>query len=210
MNQSLRGPKILTFSGVAALVLSIAAGVVAAVMFLGLLPTGVLSSNGGDGPDAVGSVEAPGTMEVDLEADLAYAFYLARDAGMSNARLESRPEVTGPDGEEVHVSSAPSVSGNIGRGGTRAATVGGFRADTSGTYTVDVPPALFAGDGARVILVEDQEVMPFVTGIFGTVVLVLVAVALGILALGLLAGGIVWWVVRRRAAPSAPSVPARP
>ncbi|WP_250445376.1 hypothetical protein [Actinotalea sp. C106] len=207
MNQSLRGPKILTFSGVAALALSIAAGVVAAVMFFGLLPTGVLSSNGGDGPDAVASVEAPGTMQVDLEADVAYAFYLARDAGMSNARLEARPEVTGPDGQEMAVSSAPSVSGNIGRGSTRAATVGGFRAGSSGTHTVDVPGALFAGDDARVILVEDQEVMPFVTGIFGTVVLVLVAVALGTVGLGLTVGGIVWWVVRRRSTPAAPSRP---
>lgn len=199
--RSTRGAKVLTFSGAFLLLLTVVVAVLVARVFVGVLPTGVVTSGGEPGPAVVASVDAPGAVEVELEADR-YAVYLAQPSTGSDdpedaVGLAGDLLVTGVDGTVVDASGSTHVSMSTGRGGVSAHTVASFTITEPGTYEVIVPPTT-DGSPATVLLTPDQDFAPFFAGIFGSVLGVFVAIGLGILGFLMTAGGIVWWVLARR------------
>lgn len=195
--RSTRGPAGLTLAGV---LLVLAAAVVAAVLargMAGMLPTDLLDADGEPASGVVGVVDAPGTARMDLEADTDYAVYLAMQAPGEDAALADDVRVQAPDGRVTQASSAAEVSVTTSRGPTTAWTVGAFETNEAGTYTLTAP-AVRGGADALVLVAPDQPVLPFVAGIFGTVLGVFVAIGLSLAGVPMTVLGVVWW--RRRAA----------
>lgn len=203
----LRGPRALTFSGAALLVLALAAGVVAGVLAVRTLPTDVLDLRGGDGDGVLLAVPVPGTGVVELDPG-DHAIYLALAAG---AALTSDPDaaitVTGPDGEPVRL-HAPGVSSETTMGGTTASTVTGFSADVAGTYTVTAVEDGLPSD-ARLLVVVDPGFGSFFGGLAGTIAGVFAAIGLGLVGLTLAVTGAVLWYLRSRPGRPGPAVPGR-
>jgi hypothetical protein len=75
--------------------------------------------------------------------------------------------------------------------------VGSFTITEPGTYTV-IAPATEDGSTATVLLTLDQDVRPFLAGVFGSILGVFLAVGPGLVGVFMTAGGIVWWVLARR------------
>lgn len=199
--RSTRGAKVLTFSGAFVLLLTIAVGIGVARVFVGVLPVGVLASDGGPGPETVASLDAPGAVEVELDADR-YAVYVAqptdgRGADDDPVGLASDLLVADPDGAVVDTSGGTHVSSTTGRGGVTAHTVASFTITEPGTYQV-VAPATEDGSPATVLIAPDQDFAPFFAGIFGSILGVFLAIGLGLIGGLMLVGGIVWWVLARR------------
>lgn len=194
--RSTRGPAGLTVAGV---LLLVAAGVVAAVVargMAGMLPTDLLGADGKPASGVVGVVDAPGTARMDLEADTDYAVYLAMPAPAEDAALADDVRVQAPDGRVTQASSAADVSVTTTRGPTTAWTVGAFETNEAGTYTLTAPAVTGGGD-ALVLVAPDRPVLPFVAGIFGTVLGVFVAIGLALAGVPMTVLGAVWWRRRR-------------
>lgn len=195
---SLVAPVTLTAVGVVVLLVAAAVAVVVVRLFLGLLPLDVLDGDGEPGPGVLAVIGAPGSSTVVLDGDTDYALYLLVPHEVAHVGLDSRPEVTAPDGSAVDVRDAAAVSVNASRGGMTASTVAGFTTGEAGTYTVAVPAA--SVDDARVLVVEDEQAMRFLSGALGTVAGVALLCVLAVAGLGATIGGAVWWVHRARAA----------
>ncbi|MFS0702234.1 hypothetical protein AB6N24_19855 [Cellulomonas sp. 179-A 4D5 NHS] len=202
--RSTRGAKILTAGGALLLLLTLVVGIGVARVFLGVLPLGVVTSQGEPGPAVVASLDAPGATEVELPADR-YAVYVAQPSadrggagdGDDAVGLAADLVVTGADGTAVDTSRGPQVTSTTGGGGVTAHTVASFTITEPGTYTVVAPPTE-DGSTATVLLAPDQDFAPFLAGIFGSILGVFLAIGLGLVGFLLLAGGIVWWVLARR------------
>lgn len=198
--RSTRGAKILTFSGAFMLLLTLAVGVVVVRTFVGVLPLGLVTSQGEPGSEVVASLDAPGVTEVELAADR-YAVYVAQPSTGDDAEnvvgLATDLLVTSSDGTVVDTSHGTQVTATTGGGGVTAHTVASFTITEPGTYTV-IAPATEDGSPATVLLAPDQDFAPFFAGIFGSILGVFLAIGLGLLGFLMLLGGIVWWVVARR------------
>ncbi|MGW6130188.1 hypothetical protein ACWFNE_09195 [Cellulomonas sp. NPDC055163] len=200
--RSTRGATILIAGGVLVLLLTLALGTGVARVFLGVLPLGVVTSQGEPGSAVVASLDAPGVTEVELAADR-YAVYLAqpsvdRERGDgAGSGLASDLVVTAADGAAVDTSRGPQVTSTTGGGGVTARTVASFTITEPGTYTVAAPPTE-DGSPATVLLAPDQDLAPFLTGIFGSILGVFLTIGLGLVGFLMLAGGIVWRVLARR------------
>ncbi|WP_258724381.1 hypothetical protein [Cellulomonas sp. NS3] len=199
--RSTRGAKILTAGGALVLLLTLALSIGVARVFLGVLPLGILTSQGEPGSAVVASLDAPGVTEVELAADR-YAVYVAqpsagRDDADDAAGLAADLLVAAADGTVVDTSRGPQVTSTTGGGGVTARTVASFTITEPGTYTVVSPPTE-DGSPATVLLAPDQDFAPFFAGIFGSILGVFLAIGLGLVGLLMLAGGIVWWVLARR------------
>lgn len=196
--RSTRGAQLLTVGGVVVLVLALAVSVGVARVFLGVLPLGVLTSDGEPGPAVVASLDAPGATEVELAADR-YAVYLAGPTTGEDDAVELASDllVSAPDGTVVDTSRGTQVTSTTAGGGRTARTVGSFTITEPGTYTV-IAPATDDGSGATVLLTPDQDFAPFFAGVFGSIFGVFLAIGLGLVGFLMLAGGIVWWVLARR------------
>lgn len=193
---SLAGPVTLTSAGVLLLVAAAVVGVLVARSFVALLPTDVLRSDGTPGPAVVASGKAPGTATAMLEAGARYVVVLAVDDDVE-ATFQGDVQVTAPDGTTFVADDAPGVSLSTTMGGVHARTAVSFQAAGTGTYTLDVPATDV--EGARFLVVPDQDVAPFVTGVFTTVGGTFAALALGGIGLALTVGGGVWWGLRASA-----------
>ncbi|MBO9555258.1 hypothetical protein [Cellulomonas sp.] len=204
---SLVAPVTLTAVGVVLLLVASAVAVLVVRLFLGLLPLDVLDGDGDPGSGVLAVIGAPGSSTVVLDADTAYALYLLVPDEAAHVGLDSRPEVTAPDGSAVDVRDAAAVSLNASRGGMTASTVAAFTTGNAGTYTVAVPAA--SVDDARVLVVEDAEATRFLSGVLGTVAGVALLCVLAVAGLGATIGGAAWWASRVRARPS-PATPAAP
>ncbi len=200
---SLVGPVVLTSVGALLLVATAVVAVLVVRTFLSIVPLGVLDASGGPGSAAVASTSAPGTTTAVLEPGY-HHLYLVVPSDEHEAGLPGTVELTGPDGETLPAEPSP-LDGTASTGGSRAVLVAGFRVVEPGEYTLTVPEA--TTQDAQVVLVRGPDLTQFVSGIFGTVGGVFVAIALGVVGLGLTIGGVIWWVVRagaRRRAAAAP------
>lgn len=199
-----KGPRLLIASGVLLVVLAVVAAVVAASAFWRTLPTDVVTRDGRAGGAVLVEVPVPGEQEVRLEQGR-YAVWLALPASSRGsttggaalepgARATTEVEVRTADGEPVPV-DPPSYSGTVGMGGTDARVAASFAVPADGTYVVSaVGPA---EDGGRLLVTPDEGVLGLMSGIFGTIGGVFLALLLGAVGLGLLAGGLVWRYRRR-------------
>lgn len=194
-HRSTRGAKVLTAVGALFCVGAVVLGVVTGRQFVDLLPLDVLGSEGAAGSAVVGSVEVPGTAEVQLEAGR-YAILLAQNGPNEPAELAGDLRVFAPDGTVVATDAGPQVSLNASRGGVAARSIGAFVAPDRGVYTVTAP-GLADGSAATVMLTPDQDFAPFFAGIFGTVFGVFGVILIGFVGLGTTVGGILWWVLAR-------------
>lgn len=190
---STRGPKILTFSGIAALVAGLAALFAAVGLFVAVLPLDVLAADGGPGSGVLAVVPAPGSATATLDTG-SYLVYLAAPRDTSPL-LEGAISVTDADGDAIRVGSS-SISGSVSNGSTEAHTVAGFEVPADGSYLITAPPA--QADEARLLVLEDSGVGTFVGQVAGTVGAVFLGIGLGIVGLGLTIGGGIWWYLRRQ------------
>ncbi|GAA1869282.1 hypothetical protein [Myceligenerans crystallogenes] len=212
-----KGPKILTFSGAAVLVLALAAGALAVVLFLRAVPLDVVTSSGEPGARALGSADVPGSAEVPLPAEPGtYAVWQigagapAGAAGHApNGEWDDDPDQTfagtrlGPDDISVTAADGAPVpvrsgfpGGTVDLGGTHGEVVAMF--DAAGPVEIEVSdPGVAAG--TSVVVAEGQDFGDFFATLLGTIGAWFVAVGGGMLGFFLLVGGIIWWAVARNA-----------
>lgn len=200
---SITGPAWMTWIGIVLLVATVAIAVGTVGLFLSLLPTGYLASDGGPGDEAIASIEAGETAEVELAAGTSYALLLVRPQeapadGPSGDLLSGDVLIGGPDGVEAPADRAPAVDMNVAAGGFVAESLAGFRTTGAGVHTVSVPAAL-DDEPTSVLLVEDREPVGFIGGVFGSIGGVFAVLLLGASGLALTIGGALWWSSRRRA-----------
>lgn len=208
---SLRGPVWLTVSGAVLCLVAVAAAVLVARTFVGILPTDLLDGDGGPGPGVVATLDAPGTTTVDLEADTRYVVLVAEPwTGGSeegeHTGLTADVVVRTPDERTLEASLSPGVNLTSSRGGTTVHSVGAFRTDVGGEHTLQAPAAEGGAEDVQVLVALDEPFLPFFTGIFGTVMGVFVVIGAALLGVPMLVIGIVWW--RRRAAARRAVAPA--
>ncbi|HEY8717684.1 hypothetical protein [Pengzhenrongella sp.] len=203
--RSTRGAKILTVVGALVCVGAVVLGVATVRQFVGLLPLDVLGSSGRPGSAVVGTVGAPGTEQITLEAGR-YAILITQRRPDGDVGLAGDLSVTAPDGTEVATNGEPQVSLNAERGGVAARSVGAFVATEPGVYTVTAPP-MADGSTATVMLTPDEDFALFFMGIFSTVIGAVAALLGGFLGLGMTVGGIVWWANGRRPRQVPPVLP---
>ncbi len=192
---SLRGPVTITTIGVLLLVATAVVAFFVVRTFVSIVPFGVLDGSGNPGSASVASTSAPGTTTATLEPGY-YDLYLVVPASEQYARLEGTAELVHADGTSV-TAEPPGVNGTATMGGSRAFIVAGFRVETAGEHTLTVPVA--SSPDAQVVLVEGHDLAGFMSGVFGTVGGVFLAIGLGVVGFGLTVGGVIWWVVRARA-----------
>ena len=192
---SLRGPVTMTTIGVLLLVATAVVAFFVVRTFVSIVPFGVLDGSGNPGSASVASTTAPGTTTATLEPGY-YDLYLVVPASERYARLEGTAQLVHSDGTSV-TAEPPGVNGTATMGGSRAFIVAGFRVETAGEHTLTVPVASSAD--AQVVLVEGHDLAGFMSGVFGTVGGVFLAIGLGVVGFGLTVGGVIWWVVRARA-----------
>lgn len=202
--RSTRGAKVLTVLGALVLIGTVVVAVLVGRTFVGLLPTGILGTDGQPGPDVVASIDAPGTARVDLDAGR-YAVLVAYEADESDGdaregdelELTGDLQVTAPDGTSVDASGGAQVTMRSGRGDVVAHTVAAFTVTQPGTHTVTVPGTQ-DGSPATVLLTPDADFLPFFTGIFSTVLGVFLVIGLGFVGTAMAVGGGIWWALARR------------
>ncbi len=171
------------------------AGVLAVVLFVRAVPTGVVDAAGGPGSAALASGPAPGAAELVVTGGTTYAVW-AVDGGA----LGPRDVTLACPGSDAPPVSAPSVSGSSSAGGVTAETVAEFTATADATCTVSVAsaPGTSVSGTSTFVVTEGWRFGEFFATVGGTVAAVLVAIGGGVLGAALLAGGIVWRVVARR------------
>lgn len=220
-----RWPRILTFSGAAVLVVALAAGVLAVVLFVRAVPFDLLGPAGEPGPGALASAGVPGSASVPLPSEPGtYAVWQigpgtpgdradgtglddewddqdSSDQLFTGSRLTAEDvTVTAPDGTRIPVRTGVP-SGNVDRGSTHGELIGLF--DAAGPVEIEVTdPGVAAG--TSVVVAEGQDFGAFFGTVFGTIGAWFVAVGGGMLGFVMLVGGIVWWAVARNARPPGP------
>ncbi|UJP40653.1 hypothetical protein [Cellulomonas palmilytica] len=192
---SLVGPVVLTGIGAFLLVAAVVVAVLVVRTFLSIVPLGVLDAGGGPGSASVASTSAPGTTTAQLAAGY-HHLYLVVPSDEHDASLVGVAQLTGPDGTTI-TGEQSAIDGTATMGGNRAVLVAGFSVLEAGEYTLTVPEA--TTPDAQVVLVEGPDFAGFISGVFGTVGGVFLAIALGVIGFGLTVGGVIWWVVRARA-----------
>ena len=195
------GPVLVTVLGLLLLLGALAAGVGTAVTFLGAVGTGVLTSDGGPGPEVLAAAEAPGATTVELTAGQRYAVHVVVPTGAlrdgQDPTLSEDVLLLTPSGQVVTADGSPGVTSTSRRGGWATASVGAFTAPESGTYQVAAPPADVPG--SWVALTPDTAFAPFFASVWGTVLGVLLVIGLGAAGCAATVGGAVWWVLRAKA-----------
>ena len=230
---TLRGPKILTFSGITVLVVGLIAIAGAIVMLVGALPTNVMTRSGAPGPDAVASSAIGSVMAVETKTGQTYLELWEVQPAQADVKANSSAgstrdgfmlrssavTVLTPQGESLSVSGSQS-GGSLRIGDFEAKAFASFWAESPGTYeiTFDPPagylaPTSIAGGShpSDVIVAESSGTASFFLGIFGSIGLVFIGIGGLVLGILLTIPGIIWWVTRRkRIAQDSPSGPTPP
>ena len=191
---STAGPRATVVVGVGTLLLAIVAGVLGARAFVDILPTDVLRMDGSPGPAVLAEVDAPGSVEVELQPDATYTLLIVRADGGGTATT-AEPTVTSPSGSRTSV-TRPDVDLTVTMGSHHAEAIASFRTQDGGPYRIDAPATL-DGRPASLYLVESDGFGAFMGGLFGSIAGVLGAVFLGVTATILLIIGGIMWGVRR-------------
>lgn len=188
------GPTALTWAGAVILTIAVVCGGFGVWSFSGVLPTGVISSDGDPGGNALGAGEIPGTTEINLEAGESVVVWEVAEPTEDFAVVLEDIRVMSELGE-IDV-RRPSVSENVTLSGAKARAVGQFEAPDDGTYTVGVSTSQdYEGS---FVLTPGDSMLSFFIGVFSTVLLWLIAIGGGIIGVPLLFAGILWGVVRSR------------
>ena len=189
------GPTVMTWIGAVLLLAALVAAGLGAASFLSVLPTGIVTSEGEPGPDAVGGGAVPGEREVYAMEGERIVVWEVTARGEDFTVHRDDVQVLGRDGE-VPV-RAPSVSSTSSRGEVQARAVAEFLVPVEGGYTVVVDGSADSGSGF--LLVPGDSFGGFFSGLLSTIALWFVAIGGGIVAVFLLAGGIAWGMLRARA-----------
>ncbi|GAB3162194.1 hypothetical protein GCM10027059_14360 [Myceligenerans halotolerans] len=194
------GPKVLTFSGIALLLVAIAAGVAAVLLFVRVVPLDLVTASGEPGPGALGAVDVPGSATVDLPDDGIYSVWEVGPDPVSQGMSAEDVTVTvaGDDAGTSLAVGRPEMSGQISVGGLHGRLLAQFESEAE---TVD----LSAGDpgvpdGTYLVVARGQDFGGFFTGVGGTIGAWFVAIGGGMLGFAMTIGGVIWWVVRRNSA----------
>ncbi|HLR28892.1 MAG TPA: hypothetical protein VK086_09385 [Ruania sp.] len=195
---SRKGPITLTVVGAVLLIAAVVVAVMVARVFFSVVPTGVLSADGGPGEEAVGGTEVPGEVTVALEADSVYAVYLARPASAVEAELLDQVRVTAAGGADV--TPVPGPDSNTTVNDVAASSILTFRTGAAGEYTVSAPPLTASSDAAwaTVIVAPHHEIGGFVSSLLSSIAGVFIALGLGGAGIVLMLIGAVWWYTRSR------------
>ncbi|NLF04838.1 MAG: hypothetical protein GX593_07570 [Actinomycetales bacterium] len=193
------GPTRLIVVGAVATVLAVAIGVFGVVTTVRAVPTGVLTLSGQPGEDVRAVIDAPGSAEAVLDADVRYSLLVVGRSAEPRARLDGNVTVVEPDGSERELRRGASESFTLSSGGRTAHLSTDFRTTSAGTHAIVVPEA--DAPDAQVFLATLPSTGAFVAGIFGGVVGIVVAVLLGIAGVGMLVGGLVWRALRKPSGP---------
>ncbi len=177
--------KVLTFTGIAGLILG-AVGVVVGILFM-VQPIKAITDGSGDG--VIGRVGSGETITVDLSANKSYAVWIV--SSTDGGTYSGDPIVTDPDGDQISVSSTTS-SRSGSAGGTSATSGWTFTSKAAGTYEISAPH-LSSGD-----LVLTSEDLIIKVGI-GAIMLI-IGIGIGVVGFGLTLGGAIWWGSRKKKA----------
>lgn len=191
------GPKVLTFSAVAVLVVGMILGVVgfagAARGIVDLVPTDLVTSEGTAGSDALAL--GPSTTPVAFDVREKGAYLVLEVSQDPSSRLPaSAVGAEGPSGP-VRI-SRPEQSGSLEVNGWSVFPVGVLVPDEEGTYAIVVDPREAADDVS--IAVSGPFNADSVAGIGGSGLVLLIGFLLGGLGFAMLIAGIVWWAVAKK------------
>ncbi|MFE7503974.1 hypothetical protein [Promicromonospora sp. NPDC057488] len=196
------GPKVLTFSAIAVLVVGMIVGVVglagAARGIVDLVPTDLVTSEGTAGSDALALGPSTTPLPFDVREKGAYlALEVSRDP--SSRLPASSVTAEGPSGP-VRI-NRPEQSGSLEVNGWSVFPVGVLVPDEEGTHAILVDPQVAADDVS--IAVSGPFNAESVAGIGGSGILLLIGFLIGGLGFGMLVAGIIWWAVTKpsRASP---------
>lgn len=205
-------PMVLSLLGGLLVLGGLVLAAVAVMLFLRVIPAGVLDLDGSPGADVVASAAPPGEMRVELEEGETWTLYLAAPTSAPELEFQQAPTVTGPSGESTTMGPA-STGSRVTLGDRRAIAVHSWTAGESGEHLVTLS-AVRATDGtagtdggtfdggtfdgaAQALLVPGGSVGTMVRGIVGTVGSVFAGVGLLLLGTTLLIVALIVALVRR-------------
>lgn len=222
-----KGPRILTFSGAAVLLLGIAAGVVAVMLFLRAVPFDLLTLSGEPGPGALAATDVPGSMTVQLPSepgvygvwqaaressgpdDTAGAAFAAGTAFAGRADVAATDDVddelAGPrlTVDDIRVTDESGTPVAVGPAAISSEVgAGDVHGELVAQFEASGPVEIEVSDpgvadGTFVMIAEGQDFGSFFTTLFGTIGAWFLAVGGGMLGFFLLLGGIIWWALAR-------------
>lgn len=208
---STTGPKILTFSGIAVLLLGIVALIFGITTMVSNLPLNIITAQGQPGSAALAALTMSEEFELSSAGGLSYDLWEVQQSPTGQFGLEpDTVSVIGPDGNSVAVEPT-EVSGSSSVGGFKAQSFASFSAAKAGSYTIVITPGpgysgpstnfsgtegLSADSPAPVdaVMTEGSDFSSFFTGLFTSVGGIIVGVFALLVGGGLTIGGIAWWI----------------
>ncbi|MCL2092395.1 MAG: hypothetical protein FWH11_14540 [Micrococcales bacterium] len=181
---STTGAKVLTFIGIASLVLGVA-GVVVGAAFIAKLQ----AITDGSGSGVVGRIDSDQTVTVDLDANKRYAVWIVSSS--DSTTYSHDPVVTSPDGRDIDVTPVSSTTTGS-TGGTSVTSGWIFSTAEAGDHEISAPDL---SSGHLVVTSEDLIIQ---VGI--GVVLLVVGIGIGFCGLVLTLVGAIWWASRKKKA----------
>lgn len=208
---STTGPKILTFSGIAVLLIGLVALIFAITSMVSTLPLNVITSQGQPGSGSLAGLTVAEDHEFTSPGGLSYDLWEVQQSPNGQFGLD-RESVTviGPDGVRVTVRGS-EVSGSSSVDGFKAQSFASFAAQQAGSYTITITPAPgysgpssnFSGaEGSEAnntgtvdaVITKGSEFTTLFTGVFTFIGGIMVGIAGLLLGGGLTIGGIAWWI----------------
>ena len=207
---SVRGPKILTFTGGAALLGGLIAAVTILVLIAGSFPTNVVTDSGGPGAGARAGSTVSGSLAIKARGGHSQfdLMEVAPLTGADGAQFALEPRdvtVLTSDADSLTV-TAPAFVRSSQSEGFVARTFASFRAESPGTYTITItPPAGYVApsspDGGShptdFVVADAAGYSNFEFGYYGFIALTSLAVVGVVIGGALLTGGLIWWRKRR-------------
>ena len=213
---STTGPKILTFSGIAVLLLGIVALIFGITTMVSNLPLNIITAQGSPGSAALTALTVSEEFELSTTGGLSYDLWEVQQSPTGQFGLEpDTVSVIGPDGNPVAVEPT-EVSGSSSVGAFKAQSFASFSAAKAGSYTIVITPGpgysgpstnfsgteglsadgLSADSPAPVdaVITEGSDFSSFFTGVFTSVGGIIVGVFALLVGGGLTIGGIAWWI----------------
>lgn len=208
---STTGPKILTFSGIAVLLIGIVALIIAITSMVSTLPLNVITSQGQPGSGSLAGLTVNEDQEFTSLGGLSYDLWEVQQSPNGQFALDRKSvTVIGPDGARIAVRGS-EVSGSTSVAGFKAQSFASFSAQQAGSYTIAISPGPdyvgpsshssgAAGSSANntgtvdAIITESSEFSTLFTGIFTFIGGIMVGIAGLLLGGGMTIGGIAWWI----------------